>query len=62
VRSALVVGSDSPVRYGLAREFEAYAEEEEDTSIAVFETLDEAMVWLGEGDTLDSPRSTTGGR
>ncbi len=50
VRSAVVVGPDSPVRYGLARMFEAYADMRKIGLIRVFETFDEAMAWLTEED------------
>jgi len=49
--SALVVGPDSPARYGLARMFEAYAASGGDDSVRVFETTDEAMAWLQTEDT-----------
>ncbi len=53
VRSAVVVGPDSPNRYGLARMFEAYADSEENPAIKVFETFDEAMAWLTAGESSE---------
>lgn len=50
VRSAIVAGPDSPVRYGLTRMFKAYADMRRNTAIKVFDTLDEAMAWIGETD------------
>ena len=50
VRSAIVVGRGSPIRYGLARMFEAYADSQKNGAVMVFETLDEAMAWLSEAD------------
>jgi len=47
-RSALVIGPGSPMRYGLARMFEAYIEPQVETEVQVFETFDEAMAWLTE--------------
>lgn len=46
MRTALVVGSVSPARYGLARMFEAYVAAQGDGSITVFEAFDEGMAWL----------------
>ncbi|MGD0165700.1 MAG: hypothetical protein ABSC51_00210 [Gaiellaceae bacterium] len=51
VRSAVVAGRDSPARYGLTRMFEAYTESQENAEVEVFETLDEAMAWINEGDS-----------
>lgn len=50
-RSALVVGPNSPAKYGLARMFEAFADSRGDDSVRVFETTDEAMAWLQTEDT-----------
>lgn len=61
VRSAVVVGLDSPARYGLARMFEAYTESQENATIKVFETLDEAMAWLTETDAPVPSESPTDG-
>jgi hypothetical protein len=52
MRTALVAGSDSPARYGLARMFEAYVVSQDDGSIKVFEDFGEGMAWLR---ALDSP-------
>lgn len=57
VRSAVVAGRDSPARYGLNRMFEAYTESQENAEVEVFETLDEAMAWLGEAEASDSSES-----
>jgi hypothetical protein len=55
--SAIVVGSDSPLKYGLARVFGAYASTGEGAVLVrVFETTDEAMAWLDELD--ESPDET----
>jgi hypothetical protein len=61
VRSVVVVGLDSPTRYGLARMFQAYAESQEDATIRVSETIDEAMGWLGEKDVPSPPESPSDG-
>jgi hypothetical protein len=45
-RSALVVGISSPVRFGLARMFEALAASEGNEPVRVFETTEEAIAWL----------------
>jgi hypothetical protein len=58
-RSALVVGSDSPARYGLARMFEAFAVSGGDDSVRVFETTDEAMAWLQTEDTGSTSANVT---
>lgn len=50
-RSALVVGSDSPAKYGLARMFEAFAVSGGEDSVRVFETTEEAMAWLEADDS-----------
>ena len=57
VRSAVVTGRDSPARYGLNRMFEAYTESQENAATKVFQTLDEAMAWLGEAEAPDSSES-----
>lgn len=44
--SALVVGRQSPAKYGLARMFEAFAGNEPDGMVRVFETRGEAIEWL----------------
>ena len=45
-RAAIVVGPDSPNKYGLARMFEAYIEPLVETRVRAFRTFDEALVWL----------------
>jgi hypothetical protein len=45
-RVAIVVGSDSPLRYGFGRMVGTYADLQGDDSIRVFRTLDEAIAWL----------------
>lgn len=45
-RAAGVVGAGSPMRYGLGRMFEAFLESQPSTKIKVFETVEDAMVWL----------------
>jgi hypothetical protein len=45
-RAAGVVGPHSPMRYGLGRMFEAFVNSQPGTKITVFETVEEAMVWL----------------
>jgi len=54
-RTALVVGSSAPARYGLARMSEAYVASQRDGSVKVFEIFDEGMAWLR---ALDSPPSS----
>jgi hypothetical protein len=49
VRSAIVVGPNSPTRYGLGRMFEAHTDSQANATVRLFETLDEAMAWLTEG-------------
>ena len=49
-RAAIVVGPDSPNRYGLARMFEAYIEPLVETRVRAFRTFDEALAWLREPD------------
>jgi hypothetical protein len=51
MRSAVVVGQHSPVRYGLARMFESYVASHGDESVRVFETCEEAMAWLKAPDS-----------
>jgi hypothetical protein len=51
MRSAVVVGPRSPVRYGLARMFEAYTTTRGNDMVRVFETVDEAMTWLRSPDS-----------
>jgi hypothetical protein len=46
MRSAVVVGPNAPLKFGLARMFEAYAGSKGDDSVKVFETVEEAMAWL----------------
>ena len=60
--TALVVGSRSPVRYGLARMFEAYVASQADDPVNVFETLDEGMAWLRSLDSASpsEPRAEGG--
>ena len=45
-RAAIVVGPDSPARYGLVRMFEAYIEPLVEANIHAFWTFDEALVWM----------------
>jgi hypothetical protein len=54
-RSALVVGSSSPVKYGLGRMFEAFSADEPEGLIRVFETSDEALAWLQDDNTTTAP-------
>jgi len=49
-RSAMVVGPDSPLRYGLGRMFEGYLASHAEFEVRVFEKLDEAMAWLQADD------------
>lgn len=44
-RAAIVVGPDSPTRYGLVRMFEAYIEPLVEANIRAFWTFDEALAW-----------------
>jgi hypothetical protein len=44
-RAAIVVGPDSPTRYGLVRMFEAYIEPLVEAKIRAFWTFDEALAW-----------------
>ena len=48
---ALIVGVGSPLKFGLARMFEAYFESQVDGPVAVFKTLDRALAWI---DAVDS--------
>lgn len=61
VRSAVVAGPDSPVRYGLARMFETYAGMRETSLIRVFEAYDEAMSWLTGEDAETLSEASSGG-
>lgn len=54
-RAAGVVGPGSPMRYGLGRMFEAFVDSQPGTKITVFETLEEAMVWLRGTDSTVAP-------
>ena len=45
-RAAIVVGTDSPNKYGLARMFEAYIEPLVETRVRAFRMFDEALAWL----------------
>lgn len=54
-RSALVVGSSSPAKYGLGRMFEAFTAGEPEGLIRVFETRDEALAWLQDDNTTTAP-------
>jgi hypothetical protein len=45
-RAAIVVGRDSPTRYGLVRMFEAYIEPLVEAKIRAFWTFDEALAWM----------------
>ena len=45
-RAAIVVGPDSPTRYGLVRMFEAYIEPLAEMKIRAFWTFDEALAWM----------------
>jgi hypothetical protein len=49
-RAAGVVGSGSPLKYGLARMFGAYLGTQPNAGFTVFETIDEAVAWLRETD------------
>jgi hypothetical protein len=46
MRSALVVGPDSPLRYGMARMFQAMATAGREVSIRIFSDYGEALSWL----------------
>jgi hypothetical protein len=61
VRSVVVTGPNSPTGYGLARMFEAYADSQKNATVAVFETLDEAMVWINEEDAPRPPEPSVDG-
>ena len=50
-RLALVVGSRSPLKYGLARMFEAFFGTQVNAPVAVFETVDAALAWLDATDS-----------
>ncbi|MGD0272319.1 MAG: STAS/SEC14 domain-containing protein [Gaiellaceae bacterium] len=54
-RSAVVVGSGSPLRYGLSRMFEGYVSSQVDFEIGVFEEFDEALAWLQADDANSAP-------
>ena len=45
-RAAIVVGPDSPTRYGLVRMFEAYIEPLVEAKVRAFWTFDEALAWM----------------
>ena len=49
-RSAMVVGRNSPLKYGLGRMFKSYVLAQVNVEIGIFETFDEAMAWLRGGD------------
>jgi hypothetical protein len=49
-RAALVVGRDSPLRYGLGRMFQGFLTARREIDVRVFETFDEAMAWLKADD------------
>jgi len=52
-RAAIVVGPDSPSRYGLARMFEAYIEPLVEATFRAFCSYDDALTWLrGPGFSL----------
>ncbi len=46
VRTAMVVGPGSPLRYGLGRMFEGLLTSQVEVEIKVFEEFDQAMAWL----------------
>jgi hypothetical protein len=50
-RAAMVVGPDSPLRYGLGRMFQAHLTSQAKIEVRVFEEFDEAMAWLQADDT-----------
>jgi len=54
-RSAIVVGKGSPLKYGLGRMFEAFVDSKSDAEFGLFETLDEAMLWLRGADAGSAP-------
>ena len=54
-RSAMVVGPDSPLKYGLGRMFEGYLARHAEFEVMVFEGLDEAMAWLQADDATPAP-------
>ncbi len=56
-RSALVVGRDSPAKYGLARMFEAMSDEESADLVRVFENRDEALAWLRTAGAQQAPEA-----
>jgi len=45
-RAAGVVGSSSPMRYGLGRMFEAHVASQAGTKVEIFKTVEEAIAWL----------------
>ena len=61
-RLALVVGAGSPLRFGLARMFEAYFGPQVDSPVSVCEALDSALVWLGEDGSSLEPAVSEAGR
>jgi hypothetical protein len=48
-RAAMVVGSNSPLRYGLGRMFEGFITSQVKFEVSVFEEYDEAIAWLRSG-------------
>ena len=53
-RSAMVVGPGA-LKYGLGRMFESYATAETEIDVSIFQTVDEAMVWLQADDAEPAP-------
>jgi hypothetical protein len=47
-RLALVAGSDSPLKFGFARMFEAFYQPRARVPIRVFDVFDDALAWAGE--------------
>jgi len=54
-RSAVVVGRDSPLRYGLSRMFEGYVSPQVELEVRIFEELAEALIWLQADDAEPAP-------
>ncbi|MGD0165991.1 MAG: hypothetical protein ABSC51_01690 [Gaiellaceae bacterium] len=50
-RLALVVGGDSPLKFGLARMFKAYFGLQVNGPVSVSESLDAALAWLAEAES-----------
>lgn len=54
-RSAVVVGRNSPLRYGLSRMFEGYLSPQVELEVRVFEELGEALAWLRSDESEQAP-------